>query len=136
MDALLIQQLRRGLEAEESIRLAYLFGSTTCRPDPRDVDVAVWVSGFQEMDSGHKAEAQLRWGAVLERCLHPRRPLDLLVLNRAPLPMQYSVVRTGEVLLVRSELERIRYEAWVVSAYLDFAPSLRPFEESLLAGIS
>ena len=136
MHASLIEQLRHGLEAEEPIRLAYLFGSALCRSDPRDVDVAVWVPGVEEMGSAYRAEAGLRWGAALERCLHPRRPLDLLVLNRAPLPMQFSVVRTGELLLARSEVERIRYEAWVVSTYLDFAPSLRPFEESVLAGIS
>jgi predicted nucleotidyltransferase len=135
MDSLMVEQLQLGMEAEESIRLAYLYGSVTFRPDPQDVDVAVWVSGFQELNSAHKVETQLHLGAVLERCLCPRRPLDLLILNSAPLPMQFSVVRKGEVLLARSELERIRYEAWVVTAFLDFAPSLRPFEESLLAGI-
>jgi len=136
MHAPLIEYLLHGLEAEESIRLAYLFGSALCRSDPRDVDVAVWAPAVEEMDLAHRAEASLRWGAVLERCLHPRRPLDLLLLNGAPLPMQFSVVRTGELLLARSEVERIRYEAWVVSMYLDFAPSLRPFEESVLAGIA
>jgi len=136
MHASLIEQLRHGLEAEGPIRLAYLFGSAVWRSDPRDVDVAVWVPVIQEMDSARRAEVRLRWGAALERCLHPRRSLDLQILNQAPLPMQFSVVRTGELLLARSEVERIRYEAWVVSAYLDFAPSLRPFAESVLAGIS
>lgn len=135
MHASLIEQLRRGLEAEDPIRLAYLFGSALCQPDPRDVDVAVWVPGVEKVDAVHRTEARLRWGAALERCLCPRRPLDLLLLNGAPLPMQFSVVRTGELLLARSEVERIRYEAWVASMCLDFAPSLRPFEESVLAGI-
>jgi len=56
-------------------------------------------------------------------------------LNGAPLPFQYTVVRTGRSILVRSEIERIRYEAELASAYLDFSQSLRPFEAAVLARI-
>jgi len=63
-------------------------------------------------------------------------PPRLSVWIGAPLPMQFSVVQSGLLLMARSEVERIHYEAWVSSMHLDFAPSLRLFEASVLAGIA
>lgn len=131
----LIAQLRDALLAEEQVRLAYLFGSALIAPDFRDVDVGVWASELDALHPGLRIEQRLQWGARLERSLRPRRFVDLHVLNGAPLPFQYTVVRTGRLLLVRSEIERIRYEAGLASAYLDFAESLRPFETAVLARI-
>jgi predicted nucleotidyltransferase len=131
----LTEQLRKALLAEEAIRLAYLFGSVLIDPEFRDVDVAVWAPTVEGITPAARTDSQLRWGAMLERCLRPRRPLDLHLLNGAPLPLQYTVVRTGRLFHVREELERIRYEAATISSYLDFQASLRPFEEAVLARI-
>jgi predicted nucleotidyltransferase len=131
----LAEQLAEGLLAEEAIRLAYLFGSVLVYPECRDVDLAVWAPAVDAMTPAARIDCRLRWGAMLERCLRPRRPLDLHLLNGAALPLQYTVVRTGRLILVRNEVERIRYEAGLALAYLDFQPSLRPFEDALLARI-
>jgi hypothetical protein len=39
------------------------------------------------------------------------------------------------LILVCDEIERIQYEAGLALAYLDFQPSLRAFEDALLARI-
>lgn len=136
MDLLtLINQLQEALDLEKQIRLAYLFGSALLGSSPRDVDVGVWAPEFDGLPPGLRIDRRLHWGAVLERSLRPRRFVDLHVLNWAPLPFQYTIVRTGRPILVRSEIERIRYEASLTSAYLDFSVSLRPFEAALLARI-
>lgn len=136
MDLLtLINQLQEALYAEEQIRLAYLFGSALLASAPRDVDVGVWAPQLDVLPSRLRMDRRLHWGALLERGLRPRRFVDLHVLNGAPLPFQYTVARTGRLILVRSEIERIRYEAALTSAYLDFSESLRPFEAAVLARI-
>ena len=129
----LIEQLQDGLAGEEVVRLAYVFGSALRDPGFRDVDVAVWAPMVEEMTPAERTDSMLRWGAMLERRLSPRRPLDFHLLNGAPLPLQDRVVRTGRLFLSRSELERIRYEASLASSYLDFQPNLRASERLLLA---
>lgn len=134
-DPELDEMLREGLLREDTIRLAYLYGSAILRTDFRDVDVAVWGPVFDAMLPAARTDLLLRLGATLERHVRPRRHLDLQVLNGAPLPLQYEVVRTGRLLLARSEIERIRYEAWLASISLDFQRGLRLFDDALLAGI-
>lgn len=131
----LVDQLRKGLVAEDAIRLAYLYGSAVLRADFRDVDVAVWGPALDVMDRAERTDWLLRLGARLERSIHPRRHLDLQALNGAPLPLQYNVVRTGRLLLARSEIECVRFEAWLASASLDFQNGLRQFDDALLAAI-
>ena len=132
----LAEQLAEGLLAEEAIRLAYLFGSVLVYPECRDVDLAVWAPAVEAMPPAARSDWRLKMGTALERHLDPRRPLDLHLLNGSPLPLQYTVVRTGRLILVRNEVERIRYEAWLTSAFLDFQPSLRRFSEAQLTRIS
>lgn len=131
----LAEELREGLLREDRIRLAYLYGSVILRSDFRDIDVAVWGPAFDAMLPAERTDLFLHLGATLERHVRTRRHLDLQVLNGAPLPLQYEVVRKGRLLLARSEIERIRYEAWLASISLDFQWGLRQFDDALLAGI-
>jgi predicted nucleotidyltransferase len=131
----MVGHLQRALESEGRVRLAYLYGSALLRPDFRDVDVAVWAP---ETD-GIPASLREAWlgplGLRLEQSLRPRCPLDLRLLNRAPLLFQYAVVRRGRLLLARSELERVRFEATVASLALDLSVGLREYDRTMLAGI-
>lgn len=124
------------LEAEALVRLAYLYGSVLHRPDPEDVDLAVWAPEI----AGMSASLHEAWlgdlGSRLERCLSPRRHLDLRLLNRAPVQFQYAVVRTGRLLLARSEVERVRFEADAATLALDLSVGLRAYDRAMLEAIS
>jgi predicted nucleotidyltransferase len=128
-------QLRAALEVEGRVRLAYLYGSALLRTDFHDVDVALWAPETDRMSAGQREAWLGTLGLRLERSLTPRRPLDLRLLNRAPLQFQYAVVRGGRLLLARSELERVRFEATVASLALDLSVGLRAYDRAMLAGI-
>lgn len=127
--------LRAVLEAEGRVRLAYVYGSVLLRPDFRDVDVAVWAPEADRMPAGPRERWLGALGGRLERCLTPRRPLDLRLLNRAPVQFQYAVVRQGRLLLARSEIERVRFEATAASLALDLSVGLREYDRTMRAGI-
>jgi hypothetical protein len=48
--------------------------------------------------------------------------VDVVILNEAPLPLAYRVLRDGVLLYGRDEQTRILYQADTVSRYLDFKP--------------
>mgnify|MGYP003382091932 CR=1 FL=1 len=61
-------------------------------------------------------------------------PLDLVILNEAPIELAYSVISQGKVLYERSVAERVEYEAYVLSRYGDYLPFLRAQRQAILEG--
>lgn len=59
----------------------------------------------------------------LERDLEKlvRIPVDVRILNQAPQPFQYNVIREGKMLLDRDPNMRAAFEGNVVKQYLDFS---------------
>jgi predicted nucleotidyltransferase len=111
-------QLRERLAARPEVRFAHLHGSFLERETLGDVDVAVSADpGGVPGDDVTAYELALE--GVLEQGLGV--PVDVRILEDAPLSFQYAVTR-GETLFVRD------LEAWAVfrertwTAYLDFAP--------------
>lgn len=131
----MLSRLQPALETEGRVRLAYLYGSALLRADFHDMDVAVWAPETDRMPASLREAWLGALGLRLERSLTPRCPLDLRLLNRAPLLFQYAVVRTGRLLLARSEIERVRFEATVASLALDLSLGLREYDRTMLAGI-
>jgi predicted nucleotidyltransferase len=110
--------LRERLAARPEVRFAYVHGSFLERETLGDVDVAVSVE-LGSVSGADVTAYELTLEGVLERGL--RVPIDVRVLEDAPVSFQYAVTR-GDTLFVRDP------EAWAVSrertwtAYLDFAP--------------
>lgn len=119
----LVDGLRKRLDAEHSVALAYLFGSAALgRLRPlSDVDVAVLG------DDGFDV---LRLLGDLAGATAPRR-LDLVDVARAPIALRYRIVRDGIVLVSRDERRRIAFEATAIDRYLDMAPLRRTMAEGL-----
>ena len=61
--------------------------------------------------------------AVLERML--RLPVQLVVLNRAPVDLTRRVLRDGKLLVNKDPSRRIRFEVRTRNEYWDLEPYLR-----------
>ena len=100
----------------------YLFGSVARGEagPASDVDVAVLYEKTPrpELDAG-----PLDFEGRLERALH--RPVQLVVLNRAPADLVHRVLRDGQVLLDRDRAARIRFEVAKRNEYFDLEPIRR-----------
>jgi predicted nucleotidyltransferase len=55
----------------------------------------------------------------LEKSVHI--PVDMRVLNHAPQPFQYNVIREGKLILDRDPNRRAAFEGNVIKQYLDFS---------------
>jgi len=115
-------ELRRLLERRDGdLAAAYLFGSVardTARPSS-DVDVAVLLA---EDPPATLAGLRLDLEADLERALG--RPVQLVVLNRAPCDLVHRVLRDGVLVLDRNRSARIRFEVRSRNEYFDLKPFL------------
>jgi predicted nucleotidyltransferase len=111
-------RLRERLMERPEIRFACLHGSFLEHETLGDIDVAVSVE-LGRLPGADVTAYELALEGVLEQDLGV--PVDVRVVEDAPLSFQYAVTR-GETLFVCAR------EAWAVfrertwSAYLDFAP--------------
>ena len=110
-------RLREALEARAEIIFVYLHGSFAEGLPFHDVDVAVYLDLAYAMVTDI-FDYEMSLSVELTRAL--RFPVDVHVLNSAPLGFQHSVLQ-GEVLLARDEdkltdfIERVGFES------MDFA---------------
>lgn len=109
--------LREALEAREEIVFAYLHGSFAEGLPFHDVDLAVYLDPALAMATDI-FDYEMSLSVELTRSL--RFPVDVHVLNGAPLGFQHNVLQ-GEVLLLRDEDELTDFIERVGLEYMDFA---------------
>jgi len=97
---------------------AYLFGSILESSQFRDIDVALYLPA--EMDSDRRIKYGMKVSRETEKALDYAKEVDVRVINDAPVEFQYEVVKTGKVVFPRDEKGRIRFEAQVLSSYMDY----------------
>jgi predicted nucleotidyltransferase len=124
-----LKTIRTVLAGFDEIEVGYVFGSF-CREDFGDVDVAILVTGeptpYQAMRFRARVEREL------ERGLCYRFEADVKILNTSHISLQHEVVKSGRLVFSRDRERRIRYEAGVLSRYLDYADTLDWFDRVLL----
>lgn len=112
------------LSGEAGCLAAWLFGSEargTARADS-DVDVAVLVAGAPR---GKLEDLHLDWATALEARLG--RPVDLVVMNGAPVDLVHRVLSEGELVLERDRSARVAFEVRARREYFDLEPHLRRY---------
>ena len=111
----LIESINHTLTKTKAIKFAYLFGSQARgKTGPlSDIDIAVYL------DKRHNLFLfRLHFQEEIDRQLKGRRSSDLVILNNAPLVLQYEIIKNGKV-LKESKPQRIQFETRVLRNYLD-----------------
>jgi uncharacterized protein len=123
--ATITAQVRAVLDSDGRVAFAYLFGSSArgTATDASDVDLAVYLAG----DVALRDEARLQ--AELGDALGGE--VDLVILNRAPLWLQFRVLGEGAVVFSRDEAERVAFRERVERSFLDF----RHYHDAYLAAV-
>jgi hypothetical protein len=60
--------------------------------------------------------------------VYPRSKLDIVFLESAPLPLQYSAIRDGKLIFEKDPKFTADYENRVINQFLDFKPVLDFFD--------
>lgn len=120
----IVAVLSDALEATASdVVAAWLFGSVA-RGEARsrsDVDVAVLLDAPPRTLSALPLDLEDR----LERALG--RPVQVVVVNEAPVDLVHRVLRDGVLLLDRNPARRVRFEVRKRNEYFDLLPHLRRY---------
>lgn len=114
----LIKRLERGLRDREEIAFAYLYGSFAEDLSFHDIDVGIYLSGIEQEES-------TSYGLALSQTLsrEVQVPVDVRVLNFAPVPFVYQVIR-GMLMIDRNEELRVHVVEETVRKYLDLKPMI------------
>jgi predicted nucleotidyltransferase len=106
------------LSAQDDLICAYLFGSFAEADTFSDVDIGVLLS-----NPVTPAEA-LRLEMALEEAISSenRIPTDVRILNGAPVPFVYQVIRNSILILDKKPRQRAEFESRIFTRYFDFQP--------------
>lgn len=126
----LTQQLKDLLQPRPEILLAVLHGSFVTGGPFRDLDLALFLDSDalgREAFRDYELEQGVRWSIDLGL------PVDVRLLNDAPVTFRYHALK-GEVLLVRQSelLDDLRAKSW--DEYCDFAPFARKYLREVMGG--
>jgi predicted nucleotidyltransferase len=119
-------KLKELLKPREEIIFAYLHGSFVEGLPFNDIDLAVYVDQSKVPDI---FDYEMDLSVKLTMALH--FPVDVHVLNDAPLGFQHSVLQ-GEAILVRDEEVLTDFIERVAREYMDYAYLGRMYLEELL----
>lgn len=131
--ARVFEKVAEGLESFVEIEFAYCFGSFIQGETFNDIDIALHLS--TDMSSYQELKFASRVGRELEKVLGYEFEFDVKILNRAPLNFQYRVIDTGKLIFCRDEVKRIRYEAHMLSKYLDYKVTSDWLDRKFLARV-
>jgi len=106
------------LSKQEHVKLAYLFGSIAEGKEGKlsDVDIAVFLDEF--LSKSERFHLQLKLISGLTSITKTDR-IDLIIMNDAPLSLNYEIIKANHPLHVRENGEKIDFEHGILSRYLD-----------------
>jgi len=127
-----LEVLTGALEKERGLCAAYVYGSFVERGPFRDIDIALYYHPLPEFNL---LDRELDLEVALEEALIEagfRVPVDVRIINEAPLSFRYHVIKDGELLLVRDDDQRVDFEVLTLSRYFDFAPFRTAYLKEIL----
>jgi predicted nucleotidyltransferase len=110
----IIQKISNVLEDKNDIIFAYIFGSFTSQESFHDVDIGFFIS-----DNGTNVlNIELNMERELEDLI--RMPVDVRILNRAPISFVYQVIKGGITIADKNKDLRADFEGLTLKKYFDF----------------
>ncbi len=113
-----MEELKKFMKKQKQIRLAYLFGSyAKGKEGPlSDVDIAVFLDEI--ISKSKRFEQRLNLINEISSILKSDN-VDVIIMNDAPLNLNYEIIKNGKLLVVKDEEKRTELESEVISKYLD-----------------
>jgi predicted nucleotidyltransferase len=113
----IVEQIKAYLQSRPGILFAYLYGSFFSGDRFRDIDIAVYL----KPPFPSPLQVELDMEAELGRRVKTY-PVEIRVLNHAPLSFRYNVIKHGEPIFIVDDDLRCDFAEATLSHYFDFAP--------------
>lgn len=120
--------LKKALSSDPNVAVAYLLGSYA-RGEPRsisDVDIGIVLKDASVLEKDY-LKTHVHYYNLLSPFVeyHPKqREIDLVFLQKAPVPLQLEAISEGKALYSADALTRINFEEQVGRRYADLKPHL------------
>jgi len=108
----LLEKVKVRLEGLDEVLFAYAYGSFIGGASFRDLDIAVWLG-----NPGKAFYYTVDFSATLG--LEVGVPVDVQVLNEAPLPFKFNVYTRGRLLFSKDDHLRLRLVDEALREYMD-----------------
>lgn len=107
------EKIKQFCQKKEEIIFVYLFGSySAAKQNSRsDLDLAIY---FKKPDKISLTELNYELSKLLNI-----DKIDIVVLNKASIIMQFRIIQRGKLIYCKDDITRIRYEAKIMSFYYD-----------------
>jgi hypothetical protein len=119
----LFREKLRGL----GVFIVYLFGSRSRGKGFPMSDVDIGVVLKASIPAGDARSIYQSLYEIFTE-LYPSSKVDIVLLQCAPLTLQYSAIREGKILFEEDPIHTADYENGVINRYLDFIPILDYFD--------
>ncbi len=117
----IIKDIISALTKYDEIVLAYVFGSFVQSDNFSDIDLGILIKEMQATS----LNIELKLEVALEDIVH--YPVDVRILNHAPLSFCQNVIRHGRVVLEKDANLRADFTGNILKQYFDFAPFRRRY---------
>jgi hypothetical protein len=114
------------LQEHSEILFAYLHGSFLNNDCFNDIDLALYLKKMPDS----LLEYELNMEVIMSYAV-VGVPVDVRLMNSAPLSFQYNVVKEGTPIVVNDENERAEFQERTVKRYFDFAPFRKMYLEEV-----
>lgn len=114
------------LQEHPEILFAYLHGSFLTNEFFNDIDLALYLRKIPDS----LLEYELNMEVILSNVV-VGAPVDVRLLNGAPLSFQYNVVKEAIPIIVHDDNERAEFQERTIKYYFDFAPFRKRYLEEV-----
>ena len=111
-------KLIKYIQVQKDVKIAYLFGSSTKNNVRKLSDIDIGVLLDESLTEVKISELRLKLISDLTSILRTNK-VDLVVMNNAPLLLNYEIIKSNYPIFIRNESERIDFECRIMSKYLD-----------------
>jgi len=113
------QKIEKYLASQDSIDVAYLFGSQSKKMANTlsDVDIAILFSENVKVDKRFNEKLKIMGdlGTLLKT-----NNIDIVDLNSADTMLQFSAIESRDILINKNNLARVIFESTVMTRYQDY----------------
>lgn len=113
---MIIDEMKKIIEAENNIIFAYLFGSMASgsQTNLSDVDIAIYLRNTEGI-----AEYKLEIFNKITNAIGTDE-LDLIILNTAPIFITGRILQNKQILIDKDPSLRYKFESLILREYFDF----------------
>ena len=106
----IIKKITNFIENDDKILFSYIFGSFVENDEFSDIDIGVYTKDAADINLEFELENEI------EKMVNI--PVDVRIINNAPVPFAYNVIKNG--IVIKENDERTDFEVYVLKAYFDY----------------